>query len=58
MVISISLINSNISIHILFILGKSKNILNDEFEVIEDIWKYFINEKIDIIKQILLMILK
>ena len=46
----ISLFTTKINIHIKFLLEKTKKIIKGEFEIIDEIWKYFIKENIDILK--------
>ena len=45
-----SILNNKLNNHILFLIDKSKNIINGDYLQIDEIWKYFINQKIDILK--------
>lgn len=46
----LSIFNNNLNKDILFLIDKSKNIINGDYLQIDKIWEYFIKQKIDIFK--------
>ena len=48
----LSIFNNNLNKDILFVIEKSKYLINGNFSVIDEIWKYFIDQKIDILKTV------